>query len=439
MKSYRILLTTIGSLGDLHPILALGRGLQARGHTVRIATLDRYADTVRGLGLDFAPVRSFVNLDDKAQLARIMDLKRGSEYLIKDIVFRHIREAHADVLAAAEDVDIIGATEIMYSAQIVADQKKLPWFFCALSPVSFFSSEDVSLLPLASEWPRLPVLTNALQRFLIQAGKTVSASWSKEWHQLRKELALPIRPNPIAEGKFSPFFNLALFSEVLGAPQRDWPGNTLQTGPLFYDARSAATHAPETRPSEDAPLAPGLREFLTKGEPPLVFTLGSAAVHAPGDFYKESLKLAETLRRRAVLLVGDNTLEVSAQENIFVTDYAPFSQLFPRAACVVHQGGVGTCAQALRAGVPTLIVPYSHDQPDNAMRLERLGTSLTLLRSRYTCERALPLLRQLLNQPRYRLQAQTIQKRLKAENGLPMACEKIERFLLRHSHACSVL
>ena len=415
MHSHRILLCALGSLGDLHPFLALGQHLQARGHRVKVASLERYQPTICELGFDFAPIRAFVDMEDKAELQRIMHLRKGSEYLIRDVVFRHVHEVYADVLAATDDVDMVLTGEILYVAQLAAEVKGLPWGFCALSPISFFSLADVSLLPVAGALADYP-LSQSLNRALIRVGKVISQRWGQPWHALRHELGLPQRPNPVIEGKFSPHFNLALFSQVLAAPQKDWPQPTFQSGFAFYDAPEA--------------LPPALVDFLAAGPAPVVFTLGSAAVHAPGDFYKESLEAIQRLGCRGVLLMGDNPPPETLPDTVLALPYAPFGKLFAHARCVVHQGGVGTCGQALAAGVPALVVPYSHDQPDNALRLKRLGAALVLARKAYRADRVVPLLEQLLT-PQYAQQAQLAAQRMAREPGALGAVEAIERFLLR--------
>lgn len=135
--------------------------------------------------------------------------------------------------------------------------------------------------------------------------------------------------------------------------------------------------------------------------------------------------------RRAVLLIGKNALPENASENILAVEYAPYSQIFPRACAIVHQGGIGTTAQALRAGCPTLIMPYSHDQPDNAARVERLGTSRTISRQQYLASRVARELRELLNNPSYAAKAAEVKRIVQAENGVGVACDAIEKQLER--------
>ena len=170
-----------------------------------------------------------------------------------------------------------------------------------------------------------------------------------------------------------------------------------------------------------------LKEFLDAGDAPIVFTLGSAAVMDARNFFEESAKAARILKRRAVLLYGVfNEAPKIADENIAAFDYAPYSLLFPRSSCVVHQGGVGTTAQTLRAGVPHLIMPYSHDQPDNAARCVRLGVARTISRDKYKAESAAKELREILSRENYKNNAAEARRIVRAERGTETACDATE-------------
>jgi UDP:flavonoid glycosyltransferase YjiC (YdhE family) len=171
--------------------------------------------------------------------------------------------------------------------------------------------------------------------------------------------------------------------------------------------------------------------FWPMNEDPIVFTLGSAAVMEPGRFYDESIKAAKLLNRRAVLLIGKNSPPENLTEDMIAVDYAPHSQVFSRACAIAHQGGIGTTAQALRAGRPMLVMPYSHDQPDNAARVERLGTALQISRKQYSAKRAAEKLRELLENPSYAAKAAKVGKIIQSEKGVVVACDAIEQKLFR--------
>jgi UDP:flavonoid glycosyltransferase YjiC (YdhE family) len=239
----------------------------------------------------------------------------------------------------------------------------------------------------------------------------------KEYDKFRDELGLPDRGSPVFEGQHSPTRLLALFSPLFAQPQPDWPPQARVTGFAFYDGRNESQ-----TPSE-------LIEFLDAGPAPIVFTLGSSAVWVAQDFYRESIAAAKLLKRRAVLLIGDerNQPAETLPAEIMAVDYAPFEALLPRAAAVVHHGGVGTTSQGLRAGVPTLIVPFAFDQPDNAAHAARLGGSRTLPRAKYQAARVAHELDILLTKPEHAQRARETGEQIRTEKGASVACDLIEQ------------
>jgi UDP:flavonoid glycosyltransferase YjiC (YdhE family) len=245
--------------------------------------------------------------------------------------------------------------------------------------------------------------------------------WVDPVRRLREELGLPAGRNPLFEGQHSPDLVLALFSPVFATPQKDWPDRTVVTGFVTCDRD---------------PYGEGMNEkldrFLGEGPPPIVFTLGSSAVFEAGNFYRESAKAASALGRRAVLLVGKDLahdLPDPLPGGVAAFPYAPYSEIFPRCAALVHSGGIGTVAQAMRAGKPSLAVYYGFDQPDNAARMARLGTGKAVPAKRYTADLAASLLREILENPVYADRASSVGDRVRAEDGAGTACSSIERFL----------
>ena len=174
-----------------------------------------------------------------------------------------------------------------------------------------------------------------------------------------------------------------------------------------------------------------LSRFLDDGPPPIVFTLGSSAVWVARDFYHESIAAAKLLGRRAVLLIGDdrNRSTEALPAAVIAVNYAPYEALLPRACAMVHHGGVGTTSEGLRAGVPTLIVPFAFDQSDNAAHAERLGTSRTLYRKQYFAGRVAKELNILLSRPQHAIKAKAVGEHLRTEKGTVVACNLIEEIL----------
>lgn len=420
--SRRIVFATFGSFGDLHPYMAIALELQARGHRPVIATTDRYAEKVAAAGIEFHPVRPDSSLfgDEKELLRLVMDSNQGSKYVICEIILPHLREAYEDTLAVARDADLLVSHPLSYSVPIIAEQLGKPWVGSALQPMMFLSKYDPPILPqgqfLAPLYRRSPWIAGLLFGF---AKNWLIRGWDRPIRELRRQLALPpSRGNPFFEGQFSPYANLALFSRWLGAPQPDWPANTTATGFAFYDQQEHRRGMPVE-----------LTAFLTAGPPPVVFTLGTSAVMTAGNFYQESLQAAKRLNRRAVFLIGKDERNQLGElpDGMLATEYAPYSELFPRAAAIVHQAGAGTAGQAMRAGKPMIIVPFSHDQPDHAARLQRLGISETVSRHGYSAERVVPVLNRILNDPRYAQRAAEIGEQVRQEDGVKTACDVLEK------------
>ncbi len=414
----RIVLSTIGSLGDLHPMIALAFELKNRGHEAVINTWEGYREKIDGLGFEFKPLRPNVDIDDTELHRKAMDAAKGSEFIIKELIVANIREMYEDLLAAIDGADAFLSGEIVYAADAASRKSGVPWISTSLAPISMFSASDPSIYMQS----RLMEMAWSLPTFFHQGMQVVMRavmnSWLSEYREFRRELGLNEDHNPILTDKFSPLLHLAMFSKALARPQSDWPAQTVQTGVCFYD-ESGTTE-----------LDPALQRFLEDGEPPLVFTLGSAAVMDAGDFFDESVRAAKELGRRAVVIYGrDQKLPSGLTDDIFAAEYAPFSLIFPRAACVVHQAGVGTTGQVLRAGVPHVIVPFSHDQPDNAARCKRAGVAEVIYRTEYNSLTAVDAISKVLGDDSYCSKASELKSIVGGEDGSRTACDAIEGVL----------
>jgi UDP:flavonoid glycosyltransferase YjiC (YdhE family) len=414
----RIIIVAYGSLGDIHPAIALARGLEARGHHAAIATSEPYRAKLTAMGLPFHAVRPDLSLSDEALVRRVMDGAEGSQFLMRDLVFPAIREMHADLIRIAADADLLVTGDLACAMPIVAAQCGVPWAFFALSPISFFPVHDPSAIPGPPLLHAVQSFGPSANRFLHFLARIVSYSWWRPIRELRHELGLPAGESPLFNGKYSPRLNLALFSPILQPPQRDWPPRTRQTGFLFHDEEESASRLPAD-----------VQRFLDSGSPPLVFTLGSAAVHLAGDFYEQAAAAAQLLGRRAIFLQGRNPRPPGLPGSILSWDYLPYARILPHAAAIVHQGGVGTTAQALRAGRPMLVMPFAHDQFDNARRVTRLGVGRGIARKKFTAQSAARELDALLAQPRTLETAAAIGAQIRAERGVETACDALERML----------
>lgn len=423
MTNKRIVLTAYGSYGDIHPYMAIALELQARGHHAVIATSELYRYKIEAEGIEFSPVRydSPIDMQQDGEFIRMLsESRRESEYTICYLLMPHLRATYNALVDAVRGADLLLTHHLTFVSSLVAAKTGIPWVSTVLSPILFMSAYDSQLLSTTTISPYEQALAVVANDSRLRQFRWQTRLWSAPVRQLRRELGLPPGDDPVFEGQHSPDLVLALFSQVLASPQPDWHSKTQVTGFPFYDRAK----------QED--LSDQLAQFLDAGSPPIVFTLGSLMVWTPGNFYLEGAIAAQQLGYRAVLLVGKGVPNLPLEqlpEGVIVLDYAPHSEIFPRAAAIVHHGGVGTTGQALRAGRPMLVVPYAHDQPDNAMRLVRLGVARTLARHEYSGNTVAAELKQLLFEPRYGIKAAEVGKRIHQEDGVAVASDAIECYL----------
>lgn len=414
----KIVFAVFGSLGDMHPMNALGIELKKRGHAVVFAAMEFYREKIELLGFEFRPMHPHLNPDNKELARKLMDAKSGSELLLRELILPNLRAMYDDLMEAVADADLLISTEVVFAAPSVAEKTGIKWITTTLAPGTFLSAYDPFVPPTAVWLRHLRFLGSTFHGAMFALVRRWIDSWFAPYREFRREIGLDEGRNPLFEGK-SDALNLAMFSKVLGTTQPDWAVATLQTGFCFYDGRD-----------DYGAMDEKLARFLDAGEPPIIFTLGSAAVMDARDFFEESAKAAKILGKRAVLLYGIfNEPPKGLDENIVAFDYAPYSEVFPRSACVVHQGGIGTTSQVLRAGVPHLFMPYSHDQPDNAARCERLGIARIISRNSYTATAAAKELRALLAEETYQTKATEAAKVVNSEHGTKTACDAIEEIL----------
>jgi rhamnosyltransferase subunit B len=397
-------------------MVALALELQRRGHTPVIATSESYREKLLATGVAFHATRPNLTPDDKELLRAVMDERGGPEYVIRRLMVPAVRDMYSDLMEAARGADLLISAELVFAADSVAEKSRIPWVVATLAPLSFMSRYDPPVLIQAPWLTSIAALSKPLYASLVALSQWGIRHWTEPVRQMRRDLGL----DPGPAGLFGPRQHaaalLAMFSSVIGKPQPDWPANTRQVGFAFYDRHE--------------PMPAALAAFLDAGDPPIVFTLGSAAVFDPGDFYRHSAEAARAIGRRAVLLVGPEPPSLPPFDaGIAVAPYAPFSELFPRAAAVVHQGGIGTTAQTLRAGRPMVIVPFSHDQPDNAARVVRLGIGDVIARRKYSAATAAKALLRVIDDPAYGVRAAKAAAQIQGEDGASTAADVIEKLL----------
>ncbi len=424
----KILLATFGSLGDLHPFIALGRALQREGFAIVLATSSNYRQLVEEQGLGFVAVAP--DLDDLMSrlgldlggLARRMSEDDG--FLFQRIIFPYLRTAYDQLLAESEDVAGIVAHSLAFSAHAVAEKRGLPLVVVTLSPMLLYSAYDP---PLGARSPfvaepkgRLALVYN---RALLGLLARLAALWAMPLSQFRRGLSLPVT-GPFALFRGAPLgvTTIALHSSLLAPPRPDHSPALLIAGHSFHDSSSQM----EERE------ASALDAFLAQGAAPLVFTLGSFVAHGHEEHYRACMEAAGRLGARAVILAHVEDLALlraSAPADVHVAPYVPHSQLFPRALVVAHHGGIGTSGQALRAGKPQLVTPFLGDQEDNAARLARIGVARVVPGREISPDRLARELRALLDTPLYAQRSKEVGVVVTQEDGAAVAAERIAQII----------
>ncbi|HEY8260884.1 MAG TPA: glycosyltransferase [Methylosinus sp.] len=429
VRRKRILLATFGTLGDIYPFIAIAHAVRRRGLDVVIAAPEMHRRSIEREGVAYARLRPHENdiVDalgvDLAGAFRIM--LKNPYFILDEIYLRFLAETYADTLAVAEGADAIVTHNLLVGANLAAEASGLPTAKVALAPLYVQSAANPSLTPPApyilQPRRRSAIEFNKLVRSFIRMGVNIRM---KRFHSFRKTLGLPRSHEDFFldfGGKNGASKIFGLYSPRFAPRPPDGPANMEVPGFPFYEAQD----------EERRGLGEPLRTFLSSGSAPIVFTLGSFAPHVSGDFYDVSIKAARALGRRAVLLAGMTDaarLSASVGPNEFVCSEAPHTDLFPFASCVVHHGGIGTTAQALRAGRPQLVVPFFGDQPDHGERVRRLRLGRALKLSSYDQENVTRALSELADDS-YLRAAQDFALSIRTEHGVEAVADWAESAL----------
>lgn len=410
-----ILLVTIGTLGDVLPFLVIGRDLQRRGLNVTIATHDHYRDKAVAYGLAFEPIKD----TDLLQFTAHEDAwhpERGVGVAVDKLLIPMLEPVFELVRRQATGADLLVlAHPHALGARVAQDLQDFrlwtlypsAWLFQSIFArqayprVKMGSSEGQGRTPLqhrlldwladqilgeASRKPGIligrkePKLIRRLGRYMFQ--HISDEMLAKPVNDLRRRVGLPAIKGVLTSWCHSPQKAIGLFPAWYAAPQVDWPRHHLLAG--FIEARSSS------------PLPAGLEAFLEAGSAPVVFTFGSEKL-ANRTAFQAAADACRALDMRAIFISPEQEdIPREHANRIFQVRFAPFDALFERVSCVVHHGGMGTAAAALRAGIPQLLVPFSYDQPDNAARLRSLGVGVTLAPGLFDSENLGERIRQLI-------------------------------------------
>jgi rhamnosyltransferase subunit B len=410
----RVLLFPLGSAGDVHPFIAIGQRLRDRGHDVTLFTNGYFAQTVAKAGVRFVEADPAEDYHDIANNPDLWHPLRSLKAIfgdrrMGDVVRRHYRLI-AERYVPGETV--VAGGSLALGPRVAHDKLGVPYVTVHLQPAMFKSIERTATYASGGIKPWWP---GWVKRLLFWVGNRylVDPIIAPYLNAFRAELGLPPARNIITDWINSPDRVIGLFPEWFAPPASDWPSNVRLTGFPLYDR------------GDVEPLAGPMQEFLDAGPPPVVVTFGSAMKFA-GPYFAAAVEALASLGKRGMLLTPHaEQVPAKLPPGVVRFDYVPFGHVFRRATAVVHHGGIGTTAQALAAGVPQVVVPFAHDQPDNAVRLAALGVGRWMWPKKCTPGRLATALTALATED-VRRACEDAAKRFAGTDPLDETCDLIE-------------
>jgi rhamnosyltransferase subunit B len=397
----RVLIITLGSLGDLLPFLAIAQALRARGHQVSMGASSRFEPHVRSLGFDFSSLSASEHVQRPPEDSRHWDLNRTWILGWERVMAPAMRPTYEFIRVETQHHDscVVLAHWAAFGARLAHEKLDVPLCTVYLSPEALNPCDTSGTL--APRWRNF----------------SEDEVFGPLLNAYRRELDLRPVDRICSHWVHSPQQGLALFPDSFCARQPYWPERITTTGFVPFDEPLTATEAPQ------------LAAFLDSGTPPVVFTPGTGMSQA-GHFFRQSLAACEAIGARALLLTPyPAQVPASLPPWALHVDYVPLRSILQRVSALVYHGGIGTCAQAMRAGVPQLLAPMVVDQFDNAQRIEALGLGVSVPMSDYHQRVVTEKLGHLLNVDAVRQACSGFAARLAADdsNASDKVCKLIER------------
>lgn len=419
--SRRITILTSGTRGDVQPLIALGLGLQQAGYAVRVATHAPFQPLVAAYGLEFALVAANPNELLAGPPGRGALVYAGNPLRSLQATMRYLRAARpvfarmiAEAWQVCQDAEALIVTLPTTWGQQIADRLGLPCGWALNQPLSRTSAFPSALQPSElTLGPAYNWLTHlAVEQILWQP-------WRRCLNQWRRE-TLGLAPLPFW-GPYGQIYAQQIpflygFSPQVAPRPADWPAAHVVTGYWFLD-----------RPPDWQP-PPGLRDFLAAGGPPVCVGFGSLDASQQAALLPLAIAALAQTGLRAVLLADPAALPAPLPPQLFAIAEAPHDWLFPQVAAAVHHGGAGVTAAALRAGIPSVVVPAGTDQFFWGQRVAALGVGPPAIpRRRLSIEQLSLALRAVTSDIALAHCAALLGRQIRAEDGVGQAVELIQR------------
>ncbi|HXP65408.1 MAG TPA: nucleotide disphospho-sugar-binding domain-containing protein [Steroidobacteraceae bacterium] len=407
-----VLLPTMGSAGDVHPFIALGVALQARGHRATILTNPLFQPVIEAQGLGFLAVGTVEEANAAIANPELWHLRKGFG-VIAQVIVPAIAETYRLIEKHADSSTVVAFSSLALGARLAQEKLGVPSASVHLQPSIIRTYADQGMMGNVRLSASTPMWFKRGLFRLIDAA-VLDRRLRDPLNSLRAKLGLRPVDRVMHRWVHSPQLVIAFFPEWFAAPQPDWPANTHAVGFPLWD-----THG------EAAPMAQA-EEFLAAGAAPVIFTPGSAGATME-RFFKESVAAASQLGLRAMLVTNyPEQIPSGLPAGIRTFGYVPFSRVLPRAALLVYHGGVGTLAQGIKASVPHLVVPHGYDQFDSGWRIEQLGLGRSIPERRYRAHRVAQAIEGILGDAAAPARRKDYAGRINSADAVARACGLIE-------------
>lgn len=401
----RFFLIAVGTSGDVFPFIGLGRELQERGHVVHMACPANFRSAIEGAGLTFRELPGAIAKPISANSYKPVN---SIEEAAKGLLLPLLQPVYEMVSSLKPREWIVIAHPLCFGARLSQERNGTSVITAVVSPFMIRSLERVPVLP-GMRWLRWAPM--AVQRVFLRGAARL---WDKQLgpglNAYRQTLGLaPVRD--IFYGwAFSPEGVVGLFPEWFSPRASDWPPKFVYGGFTTYDrATSQALPA----------------DLELSGRPLVVFAAGSSG-SAGKAFFSAAVKTAAGQAWDAVLLTGTgNSWEGDLPPNVRQYSFIPLSVLLPKSRLLVHHGGLGSASLAFEAGVPQLVLPFGHDQFDNAHQLERLQVGRALY-GRGVYDRLPGIISKILRDPRIAKRAEDLARVMNSDRSLDALCAMLE-------------
>ncbi|MCX6057033.1 MAG: glycosyltransferase [Chloroflexi bacterium] len=415
----RIAIIALGSRGDVQPYIALGKGLKEAGHIVRLIATQDFESQVKSHGLEFWSIRG--NSQESIEDKEWRDVsEKGNLIVIMSQLIKHAlrssMEWMEDALIACQGMDLLISGSVGLSIAIsLAEKYHLPLLQAHLFPIT--PTKTFPSLVFPQTLPNFGGTFNLISHQLIYQ-MMIQASRPMLNQARQKVLGLPraslFDPTPACLSKGFPML-YGFSPSVIPAPA-DWGADNHVTGYWFLDS-----DANWTPPS-------ALLDFLQDGPPPIYIGFGSMSSRNPQETADLVIEAIKKTKQRALLYSGWGGLhKENLPDSVLMIDSTPHDWLFPRVAAVVHHGGAGTTAAGLRAGVPSIVIPFLIDQPFWGKRVHELGVGpAPIPRSKLTVDRLAHAIHEAVTNKAMRQRAADLGAKIQAEDGIANAVKIIE-------------